>query len=128
MYPRTQKVVITTSTTANSTAAGGGVGYTTIDNGRVLSIQYASTTLGTTGSIAVTNGDTSEAIFTHAPAASTPTYYPRKAICDSTGGSIAYSTGGGDVLDYFFVSAQQVKITLTACTEAVAATFRVTIG
>ncbi len=123
MYPRTQEVSIITST-----ATLDGTDYFAVDHGRVLSVQYASTTLESTGSYAVTNNVTGEAILTHAPAASTPTYYPRKAICDSTGGTVLYSTAGGSVSDYFFVADQQLKIVLTNCGSGVTATFRVTIG
>jgi len=123
MYPRTQELTVTTST-----ASGNSTSYTEIDNGRVLSIQYASTTLESTGSCAFTNEVTGEAIFTHAPAASTPTYYPRKAICDSTGGTILHSTAGDSVSDYFFVSAQRIKLVATGVGASKSATFRVTIG
>ena len=122
MYPRTHSVTITTST------AGAGTDYAPVDHGRVLSIQYGSTTLASTGSIACSNEITSEAILTVAPAGSTPTYYPRPAICDSTSGSIAYSTAGGSVTDYYFVSDQRVKVVLTGCGSEKTATFRVTIG
>lgn len=124
MYPRCYEVSITTST------AGAATGYAPVDHGRVLSIQYASTTLGTTGSVAYTNETTTEAILTKAPAASKPVYYPRPAVCTSTGGSVIFSTGAGtrSVRDYFYVSDHRVKIAATACTASKAATFRVTIG
>lgn len=123
MYPRTQTLTVTTSTASQNSTQ-----YTAIDHGRVLSIQYASTTLESTGSYAFTNAVTDEAIFSHAPAASTPIYYPRKAICDSTGGTILHSTAGDGVTDYFFVSDQRVKLAATAVGASKTATFRVTIG
>lgn len=123
MYPQRYDLTITTST-----ASGSDTNYVQIATGRVLSVQYASTTLETTGSYAVTNERTEEAIFTHAPAASTPTYYPRKAICDSTGGSIMHTTGGDAVTDYFFLFNDRVKLVATNVGASVTATFRVTIG
>ena len=123
MYPRCHAVTITTSTSTLD-----GTGYTPVDHGRVLAIQYASTTLESTGSVAYTNETTGEAILTKAPAASTPVYYPRKAIVDSTGGAVLYSTAGGAISDYFYVSDHRVKIVGTNVGSGVSATFRVTIG
>jgi hypothetical protein len=121
MYPRCHEVSVTTSTGGDAT------GYTPVDHGRVLSIQYGSTTLGTTGSIAYTNESTTEAILTKAPAASKPVYYPRPTIVNSTGGVIKFSTGSA-APDYFYLSDHRVKIVLTNVAASQAATFRVTVG
>jgi hypothetical protein len=122
MYPRCHTVSILTST-----ATLDGVGYTPVDNGRVLSVQLASTTLGTTGSIAYTNETTEEAIFSKTVNTSKTIYRPRAACVNSTGGAIKYSTGAA-VEDYFYVSDHRVKIAVTNCLGGITGTFRVTIG
>lgn len=122
MYPRCHAVSITTST-----ATLDGIGYAPVDHGRVLSVQCASTTLGTTGSIAYSNETTSEAILTKTVNASKTVYYPRPTICNSTGGAIAVSTGSANP-DYFYVSDHRVKIAVTNCLGGITGTFRVTIG
>jgi len=123
MYPRLHSVSITTST------AGAGTGYTDVDHGRILSVQLASTNLGSTGSVAYTNETTSEAILTKAPATTKAVYYPRPVVCNSTGGAIKVSTGAS-IPDYFYLSDHRVKISLAGVSVGTAktATFRVTVG
>jgi hypothetical protein len=121
MYPQTFDVSITTST------AGTATGYAPVAHGRVLSLQYGSTTLSSTGSIAYSNEVTGQVFLTKAPAASTPTYYPRPSVCTSTGGTVKYSTGSATV-DYFYVAGHRVKIAATGCGSEKSATFRVTVG
>jgi hypothetical protein len=112
-----------------TTTGGDGTGYTPVEHGRVLSVQFASTTLGTTGSIAYTNETTSEAIFTKAPATTKLIYYPRPTIVNSTGGAIKPSTGSASP-DYFYLSDHRLKIVVTNCGTGTAKTvdFRVTVG
>ena len=122
MYVTRHSVPILTSASSAATV------YSPICNGRLLSIQLSTGhTMSSTGTIAITNENTGETLFSLAMGSGFRKY-PRPAVVNSTGGAALASTAGTSFRDTFFLADERIKAVVAHGGAAKVGTLLIAIG
>ena len=122
MYAVTETQAVTTSTGGDAVAYFGPI------NGPVWSVRNGSTTLASTGTIAVANVATGETIFSKALTSNT-TWRPRALVCNSTGSTLINTTATlSKQTAPFEVGGGLVSVTITNAGSVKTANISVTHG
>lgn len=121
MYAERHVVTIVTD------AAGAGVGYTPLVQGRVSAIHYVKNDYANGVDFVVTSEATGEIIWDEDDVNASTSRAPRQATHSTAGVAALYAGGGSAVLDQITVAKDRIKITVAAGGNTKTGTFHVVI-
>jgi len=124
MFTKRETVEITTA------ADGTGIGYTSVVNGRILSVQYVKPTSGGFADgvdIDVTTDVTNQQIWSEDDVNASAIKLPRQAVHSTAGVAAAYAENY-PILEPVFAAEERVKIAIASGGSGGKGTFHITIG
>lgn len=110
---------------------GDGVGYTSVVNGRVLSIRYIKASSGAfadTVDFDVTSEDSGVVVWDEDNVTASKTVVPRQATHSTAGVAALFAADGTAVNDFVYVGNERIKISVANAGDGGAGQFVVLVG